>query len=277
MSFDLVWLDGGYVPASEARVSVFDRGLAYGDGAFTTLRVGGGEPLLLGRHLERLRRDLGALYIPPPAHELEPACRGLVQRLGLLDAVLKITVTRGPGGRGPAPPGEPEPTAFVTASPLPGPRPPLRAVTVPDERGPLGRHKSLNYLDSVLALRGARAHGYDEAVFAGGGTLAEATVSNLVGLESSSEGGSEGGSLRTPGGSVLPGIARGVLLESGEVVEDAIPLHTSSPLYCVNAVRGVETVAELDGRPLKRDAGAESRLTAVLRERGALPSPHAAG
>ena len=265
VSFDLVWLDGGYVPASEARVSVFDRGLAYGDGAFTTLRVGGGAPLLLDRHLARLGRDLEALYIPSPAPgEIEAACRGLAQRLGLTDAVLKITVTRGQGGRGPTLPEEPKPTAFVTASPLPAPRGPLRAVTTSDERGTLSRHKSLNYLASVLALREARERGFDEAIFTHGGALAEATVSNLVGLED--------GSLRTPDADgLLPGIARGVLLESGEVEEGELPAATRGPLYCVNAVRGVEAVAELDGRTLARDAEAETRLVAALRERGALP------
>ena len=133
---DLVWLDGEYLTAEQASVSAFDRGLAYGDGAFTTLRVGGGEPLLLERHLARLGRDLAALYIPPPeAGELESACYGLIQRLQLHDAVLKITVTRGAGGRGPLPPEDPSPTALVSVSSLPPPRSPLRAVTVPDERG----------------------------------------------------------------------------------------------------------------------------------------------
>lgn len=265
MSFDLVWLDGEYLPASEARVSVFDRGLAYGDGAFTTLRVGGGEPLLLERHLQRLARDLVALYIPPPdAGTLEAACRGLVERLGLTDAVLKVTVTRGSGGRGPAPPEEPEPVAFVIASPLPSPRSPLRTLTVPDERGAISRYKSLAYLANVLALRDARSRGCDEAIFTRNGALVEATVSNLVG--------SVDGVLRTPvADGLLPGIARAVLLESGEVEEGEIPEDIPGPLYCVNAVRGVEVVAELNGRTLARDAETGARLTGALRERGALP------
>lgn len=265
MGFDLVWLNGAYVPASEARVSAFDRGLAYGDGAFTTLRVGGGAPLLLARHLERLARDLEALYIPPPeADALAAACHGLVERLELSEATLKITVTRGAGGRGPAPPEEPEPTAFVAASVLPAPRSPLRAATVPDERGALAGHKSLNYLPSVLALREARSRDCEEAIFVRGGALVEASVSNLVGLVDDRP-------ITPAGDGILPGIARGVLLEAGAVVEGAIPADTRGPLYCVNAVRGVEAVGELDGRTLARDPETEARLTAALRERGALP------
>jgi branched-subunit amino acid aminotransferase/4-amino-4-deoxychorismate lyase len=264
MSLDLVWLNGEYIPASQARVPVSDRGLAYGEGAFTTLRVGGGEPLLLDRHLDRLGRDLRALHLPPSdMRELDSACRGLIQRLGLGDAVLKITVTGGTGSRGPAPPERPEPNAFVTASPLPAPRAPLHAVTVPDERGHLSRHKSLDYLANVLALREARTHGYEEAIFTRGGALTEATVSNLICLED--------GTAKTPAGDVLPGIARSILLEAGEVGEGEIPLDTRGPLYCVNVVRGVEAVASLDGRELARDADIESRLTRALRAGGALP------
>lgn len=270
MSLGLVWLDGGYVTASEARVSVFDRGLAYGDGAFTTLRVGGGEPLLIRRHLERLGGDLCALGIPPPAADtLEAACRGLIRRLGLSEAVLKITVTRGVGGRGPAPPEsqeEQEPTAFISASPLPPPRPTIRATAVRDERGPLvGRYKSLNYLANVLALREARERGFDEALLTRDETLVEAAISNLIS--------GTGNIPKTSPAAVgaLPGIARGVLLDSGEIEEGEIPTATPGPLYCVNSVRGVEPVAELDGRSLVLDPDLEGWLDTTLRDRGALP------
>lgn len=263
-SLDLVWLNGEYLPASEARVSVFDRGLSYGDGAFTTLRVGASEPLLLHKHLARLERDLTALYIPPPEPgDLESACYGLIHRLELREAVLKITVTRGPGGRGPLPPEEPSPTVLVSASPLPPPRASLKAVTLPDERGSLVRHKSLNYLPSVLALREARQRGCDEAIFARHGLLTEASSSNIVGVA--------GGELVTPAAGVLPGVAREALLESGEAGEGDVPAGTRGLLYCVNSVRGVEPVAELDGLELALDGGMEARLSGALRERGALP------
>lgn len=264
MSHDLVWLNGEYLSASEARVSAFDRGFAYGDGAFTTLRVSKGEPLLLGRHLARLRRDLAALYISPPdAGELESACRGLIHYLELLEAVLKITVTRGPGGRGPLPPEEPSPTILVSASPLPPPRAPLRVLTVPDKRGALARHKSLNYLPSVLGLREAHQQGYDEAIFARDGLLREASVSNLVALD--------GDEFVTPAFGVLPGVAREALLDSGVVGEGGVPADTQGPLYCVNSVRGVEPVSELDGRELARNSRTHEQLVETLRERGALP------
>lgn len=254
----LVYLNGEYVPADEARIPVSDRGLAYGDGVFTTLRVSGGEPLLLGWHLERLRSDSAALYIEPPSvGELEDVCRGLTSRLGVGEAVLRITVTRGAGRRGPSPKNTGGPTVVVAASGPPAPRPPLRAITVPDDRGSLASYKTLNYLPSVLALRRAEDAGCEEAIFIRNGLLRESTVSNLMGLAH--------GAFRTPPlGGILPGVARHALLGAGAVREDALYEDLPGPLYCINSVRGVEEVAELDGRPLVRDTESRDALQEIL-------------
>lgn len=242
---NLVYLNGIYLSAEEARIPVTDRGLAYGDGVFTTIKVSRAEPRFLDWHLERLARDAKRLFITaPPAGELEGACRGLVSRLEMEDGVLKVTVTRGSGGRGPSTKYVFGPTVIVAASSLPEARPALRAITVPDDRGPLAAHKTLNYLPNVLALRRAEAAGCDEALFVRDGALLEATVSNLVGLYE--------GRLLTPplDGGVLDGVARRALLENGTVGEGAFPPSVPGPLYCINSVRGVEVVAELDGRRL---------------------------
>ena len=83
----LVYLNGSYLPPEEARVPVGDRGLAYGDGVFTTVRISGGAPLFLGWHLERLARDAAAISLAPtpPAGELAEACAGLVSRVGVVE------------------------------------------------------------------------------------------------------------------------------------------------------------------------------------------------
>lgn len=257
---NLVYLNGSYVPAGEARVPVSDQGLAYGDGVFTTIRVSGG-PCFLEWHLERLLRDAAALYVePPPVEELEEACRGLVYRLEMEEGVVKVIVTRGVGGRGPSPKNAGDPTVIVTASGLPEPRPPLRAITVPDARGPLAAHKTLNYLPNVLALHQAEAAGCDEALFTRDGLLVEATVSNLVGFV--------GDRLLTPplDGTVLAGVARRALLEAGAIREGELPSGLAGPLYCINNVRGVEEVAELDGRSLERDPGLHELLQNALED-----------
>lgn len=257
----LVYLNGEYLRPEEAKLSVRDRGLAYGDGVFTTIRVSDGSPMLLSWHLERLGRDAAEIYIDPPeAGDLASVCRGLISRLELGDGVLKIIVTRGAGGRGPSIRSADEPTVIATASGSPAMRPPLKVLTVPDTRGPLAAHKTLNYLPNVLALRKAESAGCDEALFSGERGLLEGTVSNLVGLS--------GGELLTPplDGKTLPGVARRALLESGVVREGALPTGSDGPLYCVNSVRGVEAVAKIDGRQLAQDEDMRDALEGALEE-----------
>ncbi len=258
---NLVYLNGAYVPADEARVPVTDRGLAYGDGVFTTMRVSGGGPDFLEWHLERLLKDAAALYLqPPPIEELTDACQRLPVRLEMAEGVLKVTVTRGVGGCGPSMRNAGEPTVIVAASGLPEPRPPLKAITVPDARGPLAAHKTLNYLPNALALHQAEAAGCSEAVFERDERIVEATVSNLVGVA--------GGVACTPplDGTVLDGVARRALLEAGTVREGELLNTFGGPLYCVNNVRGVEEVTELDGRPVGRDAELHELLKAALED-----------
>jgi branched-subunit amino acid aminotransferase/4-amino-4-deoxychorismate lyase len=260
----LVYLNGSYLPSEEACLPVSDRGLAYGDGVFTTMKVSGGAPLFLGKHLERLVRDAAAIHLAAPIGEVEVACFGLVSRLGMEDGVLKAVLTRGSGPRGLSTRNVEGPSVVVSASGLPRPRPALRAISVPDDRGPLAAHKTLNYLPNIIALRQVEEAGCEEAVFARNGLLLEATTSNLVG--------EIGGSLLSPplGGRVLGGVVREVLLEEGVVREGDLPADLSGPLYCLNSVRGIEPVIELDGRPLRSDAKIRSHLDGALTRRSHL-------
>ncbi|MDP8951945.1 MAG: aminotransferase class IV [Actinomycetota bacterium] len=260
----LIYLNGSYLPPSEARLPVADRGLAYGDGVFTTMKVSGGAPVFLERHLARLVRDAAAIRLVAPVEEVETACLGLVSRLGMEAGVLKAVLTRGLGPRGLSTRNASKPSLIVSASALPEPRPPLRVISVPDERGPLVAHKTLNYLPNILALRLAEEAGCEEAVFVQGGLLLEATVSNLIGEVE--------GRLLTPplGGRVLGGVVREVLLEEGVVGEGELPADTWGPLYCTNAVRGVEPIAGLDGRPLRLDTEKQSLLEEALTRRARL-------
>jgi branched-subunit amino acid aminotransferase/4-amino-4-deoxychorismate lyase len=258
---NLVYLNGSYLPPEEAHLPFSDRGFAYGDGVFTTMKVAGGAPLFLRKHLERLTRDAAAIHLAAPVGEIEAACFGVVSRLGLEDGTLKVVLTRGSGPRGLSTRNVVGPSVVVSASELPGPRPRLRTISVPDERGPLAAHKTLNYLPNIIALRRAEEAGCEEAVFARDGLLLEATTSNLVGEVE--------GILLTPplGGRVLGGVAREVLLEEGAVREGNLPVDVSGPLYCLNSVRGIELVVELDGRPLCSDTKVQRLLERGLERR----------
>lgn len=258
---NLVYLNGSYLTLEEARLPITDRGFTYGDGVFTTLKVSEGKPLFLEKHLTRLVRDAAAVRLTVPIGEIEAACIGLVSRLGMQSGVLKAVLTRGAGGRGLSTKNASGSTVLVSASALPRPRPCLRALTVHDERGTLAAHKTLNYLPNVLALRRAEEAGRDEAIFVRDGFLLEATISNLVGVVD--------GRLLTPalGGRVLGGVIREVLLEEHVVFEGDLPAGTTGPLYCVNSVRGVETVVELDDRPLPTDPEPQDLLGEILTRR----------
>jgi branched-chain amino acid aminotransferase len=145
------------------------------------MKVSGGVPQFLRKHLERLTRDAAAIRLAAPVGEVEVACFGVVSRLGLKDGVIKVVLSRGSGPRGLSTRNVEGPSVVVSASRLPGPRPALRAISVPDDRGPLAAHKTLNYLPNIIALQRAEEAGCEEAVFAHGGLLLEATTSNLVG------------------------------------------------------------------------------------------------
>lgn len=256
---EVAYINGEYLPLQEARVSILDRGFNYGDGVFTTVQVAAGGPVLLAWHLERLQRDAAALFIPlPPLEELEAACSGVISRSGMREGVVKIVVSRGPGARGLSTMAPAEPTIVITVAELPAPRSPIKAVTVPDERGSLAAHKILNCLPNILALHRAETLGCQEALFVRGGLLMEATISNLIGVV-------DGEPLTPPlNGGVLGGIARRALLNAGAVREGELPEDIPGPLYCVNAVRGLEAVAVLDGRVLTLDHRVEHRLKAAL-------------
>jgi branched-chain amino acid aminotransferase len=206
-----------------------------------------------------LTRDAAAIHLAAPVGEVEAACFGLVSRLGIESGVLKVTLSRGTGPRGLSTRNIEGSSVVVSASDPPGPRPPLRAISVPDEHGPLAAHKTLNYLPNILALRRA-----EEAVFAHDGLLLEAATSNLVG--------EVGGRLLTPslGGRILGGVIREALLEEGVVGEGDLPSDTSGPLYCINSVRGIEPVVELDGRPLRSDPKTRGLLDEVFTRRSRL-------
>jgi 4-amino-4-deoxychorismate lyase len=99
-------------------VFALDRGLNYGDGLFETIRFVGQKAPLWGRHMQRLRWGCERLLLPAP--DVDQLWQEAMQvTLGLSDSVLRITLTRGMGERGYAPPSSPSPTRIVVAFPMP--------------------------------------------------------------------------------------------------------------------------------------------------------------
>jgi 4-amino-4-deoxychorismate lyase len=168
-------------------ISVFDRGLSYGDGLFETVRVVGGRVPLWSRHMARLAEGCRRLHMPMPDPD---DLRGELQQViaGMAAAVVRITLTRGIGQRGYAPPPAPAPCRIVAAFDMPvldphwaGQGLRLRICELRlGEQPRLAGLKHLNRLEQVLA----RAEWSDPAIVEGllldaAGQVIGATMANV--------------------------------------------------------------------------------------------------
>lgn len=180
----IVWINGDLIESADARINPADRGFTLGDGLFETLAVRSGEILRFDAHCARLKRGCEVLDLPYPAGDLAKAIGSTLEVNHFSDAVVRLTFTRGAALRGIAPSGPSSPTLLIAVSGWPGSPPPARCiiagVTRRNERSPLARIKSINYLDNILARQEAITRGANEAILLNTrGFVAEATVSNL--------------------------------------------------------------------------------------------------
>jgi len=255
-------------------VAADNRGLLLGDGLFETLRLYGGRPFRLERHLERLAVGAERLGIQVPP-DLQVRVDVALARWGREDGALRVTLTRG-GGGGMVPPDPSEPSLLISISPIPDFRPPgagdtmigLAARTFGriDERSLTSGLKLIGYGERIHALRLAREQGADEALLRNsGGRIVEASAANLVGVRD--------GQVLSPGVAhgALPGITREVILEVAKlrgmsVVEkgfDAADLQTLDELFATSSIRELAPIVSVDGLPVGSGApGPETRAFA---------------
>ncbi|WP_166265464.1 aminotransferase class IV [Marinobacter caseinilyticus] len=176
---DVIWSDGGGIPAS-------DRGLAYGDGLFETIRVRNNQPTLRRRHVQRFLDDARRLGIPLIEADLDRAIDVAMRRYAAnADWVLKLILTRGSGGRGYKPPATPRPRLILSAHALPS-MPPAKGVSAclsnlqvlvqPQFSG----IKSLSRLDQVLASQAIPTRCYESIMTDSRGRLIEGTRTNIM-------------------------------------------------------------------------------------------------
>ncbi len=259
-----IYLDGKFVDESEAKVSVFDHGLLYGDGVFEGIRLYGGNIFRLEEHLERLEYSARTilLKIPLARAELSHATCETCRVNGLKDAYIRLVVTRGVGDLGLAPWLCPKPTIFIIASrislyPQEHYDNGLAIVTVPTRRsGPAALPptvKSLNYLNNILGKIEARQFGALEAIMLNDqGYVAECTADNIFVVHK--------GAIITPAASqgALKGITRGAVFDIA--AELGLPIReadmTRYDIWCADECFITGTGAEivpvtgLDGREI---------------------------
>ncbi|HEX7406685.1 MAG TPA: aminotransferase class IV [Candidatus Binatia bacterium] len=211
-----VHLNGRLLAASRAQISVFDRGLLYGDGLFETLRAYKGSPFGLDEHLSRLQASASFLGIGLPRQPWQKDIVALLRRNKLLDtdAWVRITVTRGVAAPTLLPPSRLHPTLIISAGPLhptiaKAQRRGARVALLPFARhGVLVEHKVLNYLPAVLGKVIAARHGAFEGLFVNAdGLVTEGTTSNIFVWRHTQL-------LTPPPGGVLPGLTRRLIMEA---------------------------------------------------------------
>lgn len=265
----IAWRDGEWIEDGDV-LPADDRGLTLGDGLFETLLAVEGGLAHAALHFRRLAASAAALGLPPPpeANRLEAVARETLarNRLDRGRAAVRLTLTAGRSARGLARDPSAAARLLVTASPAPEAGTPVRLATVSVRRNPASpasRHKTLSYIDSVMALRQAHEAGADEAVmFNTRGRPACAAAANLV--------------FRIDGEMVTPPLSEGVLagttrtrlLEAlPEMVERRLTraeARKADALVLTNALRGIRPALSWDGRDLPGSGELKARLEAGL-------------
>ncbi|MDE0768748.1 MAG: branched-chain-amino-acid transaminase [Opitutaceae bacterium] len=257
-----IYLDGEFVDKDEAKISVFDHGLLYGDGIFEGIRVYQKCVYRLEQHLERLwysAKDI-MLTIPMSVEEMAEAVCESCRINGIEDGYIRLLVTRGKGDLGLSPDSCPRASVIIIADtirlyPKEHYSVGLSIVTVPTRRsGPAALNpaiKSLNYLNNILAKMEAAQQGALEAIMLNDqGYVAECTGDNIFIVHK--------GTVYTPdvANGALRGITRGTVIELAEaaglkVKECNLTRHeiwNADECFLTGTAAELIPVVKLDGR-----------------------------
>lgn len=257
----LVYIDGRRVSAADAKVSVFDRGLLYGDSVFETLATRVGRPFMLAEHVQRLRRSAELVYIDLPFSDAQ-LCRELEEATFASsnpESYLRLTVTRGVGELGLDPSHSEGPCRILIVTPLHRPAAEayangVGAIVYRTQRTAEATEatgaKVGNYLVAVLAMRQAKTASANEAlVVNAAGRVVEGSTSNLFYRV--------GSVLRTPpvSAGILPGITRELVLEAAQALSLTVQYQCPTPaelmqsdeVFITSSIRELLAVVTVDG------------------------------
>jgi branched-chain amino acid aminotransferase len=272
----IIYIDGKFYPEEEAKISVFDHGLLYGDGVFEGIRAYNGRVFKLEEHLRRLEDSAQAilLKIPLGREEMRAAVLETCKRNKMKSGYLRLVVTRGKGYLGLSPDRCKKPTIIIIASelelyPEKYYREGLRVVTVPTWRNsPAALDpgiKSLNYLNNILAkIEGQQAGAQEVIMLNPQGLVAECSGDNIFIIRDEA--------LITPelSSGALNGITRNTVLEIARKAgwktrEDDVrryDLFTAEEMFLTGTGAEVIPVVEVDGRVI--GSGKPGKHTADL-------------
>lgn len=254
-----VFLNGRFLPAHEARISVLDRGFLFGDGVYEVIPVYGGRPFRLEPHLDRLDHSLSGIRLanPFPHARWREVLAQLVSQNAGEDQSIYLQVTRGVALRDHGFPADAEPTIFAMSSPLKPVPEDIRtegisAITVEDIRWRHCDIKAIALLPNVLLRQRALDEGASEAILVREGEVTEGAASNVFVVRQ--------GEIRTPpkGNLLLPGITRDLVVElcreagldcrEEPLLEE--DLRRADEIWVTSSTKEVVPVTQLDGMPV---------------------------
>ncbi|MEM3581014.1 MAG: branched-chain-amino-acid transaminase [Candidatus Bathyarchaeia archaeon] len=260
----LVYIDGEYYPKSQAKISVYDHGLLYGDGVFEGIRAYNGVVFKLKEHIDRLYRSAHAimLQIPITKEEMINIVLETLRKNNLKDAYIRLVVTRGVGDLGLDPRKCSKPTIIVITDTIAlhkseAKEKGITAMLTWVKRDPVDATsheiKSLNYLNSILAKIEANINGVDEAICLDkNGFICEGVAENIFIVKN--------GRIYTPPSytGALPGITAETVKELAknleyEVIEKNITpyeLFTADEVFFTGTAAEIIPVREINKRQI---------------------------
>jgi branched-chain amino acid aminotransferase len=259
-----IYISGKYYAKEDAKISVYDHGLLYGDGVFEGLRSYGGKVFRLQEHLVRLYESAKAIWlqIPISLEAMTAAVNETLKVNGLSDAYIRLVVTRGAGSLGLDPNRTSDPQVIIIADKI-SLYPPeyyekglsiITASTIRNHSAALSpRIKSLNYLNNILAkIEGLQAGCIEALMLNAKGEVAECTGDNIFLVRR--------GQLITPpiDAGILEGVTREAVMELGvkaglEVREIALTKHdvyVADECFLTGTAAEVIPVVKVDSRTI---------------------------
>jgi branched-chain amino acid aminotransferase len=274
-----VYIGGKLFDKADAKISVFDHGLLYGDGVFEGIRSYSGKVFRLEQHVNRLFESAQAIYLQIPMTR-EDMARAIDETLAynkLVDAYIRVVVTRGAGSLGLDPRKTTDPQIIIITDQISlypeelyehG----LKIVTAGTTRNHSNalnpRIKSLNYLNNIMAkIEGTNAGCLEALMLNHKGEVAECTGDNIFIVAK--------GAIHTPSidSGILEGITRDAVIELAReaghtVIErtmDRYDVYTAEECFLTGTAAELIPVVECDGRPL--GSGRPGPVTRELRQR----------
>jgi D-alanine transaminase len=252
----VVYLNGEYLPQSQARVSVLDRGFLFGDGVYEVIPVFGGKPLRLDEHLDRLQRSMSRVSLDNPmsSDQWNQVFQSLLEKNPGGDRAIYLQVTRGAAPiRDLSIAADIKPTVFIMVNDI---KPVdytvlergIEAITVEDFRWKACDIKSVSLIANVMIRLQANQSSAVDAVMVRDGLLTEGTASNVFVVHD--------GVIATPPKSdcLLPGITRdlvielaradGMKVEERDINEDE--LESADEIWLTSSTREIAPVVKIN-------------------------------